>query len=130
MWRLLFLAVLLIEGPAHGREFDPLACRANPERVDACRVVRGRMTIANGNPTFRVWIVGTRRIVGVHGPSLGETERLDILPAAVRAALRADPFGTQVFGDYEICPLTRERPGWMQMVCLASASRLAVQRFE
>ena len=34
---------------------------------------------------------------------------------------------TQIYGDYEVCPLTRERPGWMQMVCIASGSRMVAK---
>ena len=36
-------------------------------------------------------------------------------------------FDRQVFGDFEVCPFTRRRPGIMQMVCIAGASNLTVR---
>jgi hypothetical protein len=32
-----------------------------------------------------------------------------------------------VYGDFEICPFTPERKGYMQMVCVESASHLFVK---
>jgi hypothetical protein len=31
-----------------------------------------------------------------------------------------------VFGDFEVCPLTKDRPGYMQFVCIEAASHLVV----
>lgn len=103
------------------------ACRARPELVGACRTVHGRLFAANGTPSLRIWIVGTRRILGVTDwrPGSGEDP---ILPANVRAALGDRPFDVQVYGDFEVCPFTRERPGWMQFVCVVSGRRLVVRR--
>ena len=32
-----------------------------------------------------------------------------------------------VMGDFEVCPVSRERPGVMRMVCLARASNLTLR---
>lgn len=48
------------------------------------------------------------------------------LPADIRAAL-AEP-GTKVFADYEVCPLTPDRPGEMRHVCLAAATNLMIRK--
>lgn len=40
------------------------------------------------------------------------------------------PMSVSVFGDYEVCPLERERPGWMRAVCIESASRLVATNWE
>jgi hypothetical protein len=32
-----------------------------------------------------------------------------------------------VYGDFEVCPFTRERKGYMQMVCVESASHTFVK---
>lgn len=105
---------------AFGSQVD--ACRTHPELVGACRTVRGRLAPANGIPSIRIWIVGTQRILGLSG---GEDP---VLPANLRAALGDRPFERQVYGDFRVCPLTRQSPGRMQMVCVASAHRLAVRR--
>ncbi len=44
------------------------------------------------------------------------------LPANVRSHLHT--FGDEVYGDFKVCPLTKERKGQMQMVCVQSASKL------
>jgi hypothetical protein len=33
-----------------------------------------------------------------------------------------------IYGDFEVCPFTRERRGAMQFVCIESASHLVVKR--
>jgi hypothetical protein len=38
-------------------------------------------------------------------------------------------FDHSVFGDYEVCPLTREIPGSMTMVCIQSARNLIVTEY-
>ena len=101
----------------------PSRCRSDPELVERCRIVRGRLSVANGTPALRIWIVGTRRILGVSGWGMGETER-ELLPGNVWTALGDRPLDRDVFGDFEVCPFTRQRLGWMQMVCVASARNL------
>jgi hypothetical protein len=40
-----------------------------PEIAASCYWTRGRLGVYNGNPSFRVWRIGTTRIVGIHsGP--------------------------------------------------------------
>lgn len=120
---------LLFSQAAEGRTSPASWCRTAPERVGPCRRVHGRIAAANGNPTFRIWIVGTHRVLGVLGRSWEEDENGDMLPAPVRRALGRNPFLTRVFAEFLVCPLSRERPGWMQYVCIAAAQRLYVQRF-
>jgi hypothetical protein len=35
-----------------------------------------------------------------------------------------------VFGDYEVCPLAKDRPGWMRDVCVESASHLVAAKWD
>lgn len=107
-----------------------LPCRASPDRVGPCRQVHGRISPANGNPTFRIWVVGTYRLLGVLGRDSQETENGAMLPVGVRRAFGDRPFGIQVFADFRVCPLSRERAGWMQFVCVDWARRLHVVRFD
>jgi hypothetical protein len=124
----LVLTLAIVSQPVAAHVPTAAWCVDHPQRVGMCHRVRGRLTAYNGNPTFRIWVVGSNRLLGVMGRDWRETEAGDMLPPHVRSALGSRPFETRVFGDFEICPLTRERPGWMQMVCIASAPRLVASR--
>jgi hypothetical protein len=90
---------------------DPAAAAPAP-----CYGVHGKLFAANGAPTFRIWPIGTRRLLGV--PSSDP----DALPAVLRgdrgASMSSPPEGAavDVYGDFTVCPITRDRPGWMRMV--------------
>lgn len=123
---LVALALLTADGAAAAAA-PRSPCRSHSDLVGRCRTVHGRLSVWNGTPSLRIWIVGTRRILGVSEWRMAEMER-DLLPANVWAAFGDDPPNRQVFGDFDVCPFTRERPGWMQMVCVARAIRLHVVR--
>ena len=93
----------------------------------ACRTVHGRMSLWNGAPTVRIWIVGTRRMLGVRQPN----DSLEDLPPNVRRlwATHGDAamWESELFGDFRVCPLAPDRPGHMQPVRLESASRLVLR---
>jgi hypothetical protein len=90
----------------------------------ACFWVHGRLFAANGAPTFRIWRVGTIRILGVVGAhAAGEPT----LPQNLETALGPDAFQVEVLGDYHVCPLKKEHPGWMRFVRLDGARRLVVR---
>jgi len=76
--------------------------------------VYGRLSYWNGNPAQRIWVIGTRRMLGIRG----DTELPDNL-----AKLLGD-FDTEVYGDFTVCPLTKSQTGVMQIVCVQSANNL------
>jgi hypothetical protein len=90
--------------------------------AEPCRTVRGRMELTNGTPSVRIWIVGTKRILGVHQ----QDEVFDQLPVNIRRAWEGTDgvVGHQLFGDFRVCPLTPSHPGWMQMVRVESGRNL------
>jgi hypothetical protein len=45
-------------------------CQSDPDLVGACFTVHGRLSAFNGNPTFRIWRIGTKRYLGVSGEVL------------------------------------------------------------
>ena len=95
-----------------------VACAGNAELIAACTTIRGRIALTNGAYWAHIWKVGTRRVVGI---------RREIpLPANLRDALggRSD---VVVFGDFVVCPFTRDVRGRMQSVCVESATRLRVE---
>jgi len=90
-------------------------CMGSPRVIDACFSVHGRVIVTNGIP-YRLWVIGTHRVLAP-----------DEVPQTVEDLLEMDGdhlMSVSVFGDYEVCPLEKERPGWMRAVCLESASHL------
>ena len=95
-------------------------CETNYNIVDECYETRGRMQAANGNPSVRIWKVGTKRVLGVRN------ENLEYLPTKVKEAFS---LGVFVFADYRICPLTKEKPRHMQMVCVESMKNIRIEDY-
>jgi hypothetical protein len=98
-----------------------LACSTSPEVVGPCFFVHARLSVANGNPDIRLWPVGSKRILGVW-PINGNPEEA---PGKLQKLLNPDP-DVDIFGDYQVCPLTAAKPGWMQMVCISHAANLNI----
>ena len=93
------------------------ACKTDPDIVDACFTVHGRLDFWNGNPTVRIWRVGTRRILGT---------RDDPLPANLAKEM---DWGVEAWGDFTVCPFTKERPGVMRTVCIESAENVFLKKY-
>ena len=93
------------------------ACANQDPKAGQCRDIRARVTYANGNPPVRIWPVGTTRILGVRDA------QPPLLPEELGRRLSWDH---AVYGDLRVCPLTKERPGHMQIVCVAAARNLSV----
>ncbi len=110
------LLLLLYAAPAA----DAPACKGNPALSGACFTVHGRLRAYNGNPTFRIWPVGTKRLLGVTGVKPGQEP---ILPRDLPCGFDCD-----VFGDFLVCPFTDDKPGVMRRVCVESASNKTVKR--
>jgi hypothetical protein len=85
------------------------------------------MSLWNGTPSVRIWVVGTKRMLGV----VQQDETFDDLPENIRRAwaVHGDTamWRSDLFGDFRVCPVTANRPGRMQMVIVKGATRLLVQ---
>ena len=116
-----------------------------PEIAPMCYWARGRLALYNGNPGWRIWKIGTKRILGIYsGPDSERIDPLDNehpeLPANLDRAYEAEyqrkikakepdaEWPDTVFADFEVCPLEPEHPGWMQSVCIESAKNIFLQR--
>lgn len=88
-----------------------------------CFTVHGRLEVANGTPSVRIWRIGTQDILGV--PDGPPEHELDGVPLNVRRILVANGL-TQVYGNYYVCPITKARQGRMQIVRLERAAITAV----
>lgn len=95
-------------------------CREHPAVKAPCFTVYGRLrTYAGGPPANAIWIVGTRRMLGVSDAQA--LPGFEQLPGNVSALLRP---GTDVLGDFEFCPFTPERTGAMRMGCVQAGRHL------
>ncbi len=128
-------ALLSLTAPARAAEVaaeiggeDPAqACTASPLLVGACFTVHGRLTACTGIPNATIWIVGTKRILGVVDAT-GKPGGDRLLPGRLDTAMfTATPCSKAAFGDFTVCPLTAERPGVMQRVCVAGAAKLVLR---
>lgn len=103
-----------------------IAARAEPHApapAANCFWVHGRLSAANGAPTFRIWRIGTKRVLGVVDAE-GGSDSAAILPDSVRTLVAPDAFKVYVMGDFRVCPLAADRPGHMRMVRVVEARRL------
>jgi hypothetical protein len=122
-----FAAVVLWAGGAPQRPKRKIPCET-PAIAASCYWTHGRLSIYNGNPTFRLWKIGTSRILGIYtGPGYGpfdaglnEEEDLE-LPVNLK---KYDYTKVSVFGDFEVCPLAVQKEGRMQPACIESAKKL------
>jgi hypothetical protein len=118
------VAALLFASTAAAAEEAPPPCKGAPAVVDACFTVHGRLGVYNGIP-IRIWVVGTHHVLGVRDAGGGG---VTVRPEIQSLLSRAEPGATVVYGDYEVCPLSKAHPGWMQFVCIESATHLAARR--
>jgi hypothetical protein len=95
-----------------------VTCKTNPNLAGKCFVVRGRLRAYNGNPTFRIWPVGTSRLLGVTGPHPGEDPTM---PPDLGVT-----FDRDLYAIFEVCPFTPSEPGRMQRVCVEGAKGRSV----
>jgi hypothetical protein len=76
----------------------------------------------NGTPTFRIWIVGTKRLLGVYEIEVGDNPERPLMPESIWGLVGM--MDHEVYADFEVCPLTEEEPHAMQMVCIESAQHV------
>jgi hypothetical protein len=101
-------------------------CRPTSAVRQPCFSVRGRLSVWNGAPTFRLQPTGSKRMLGVAGGD-GDPASPSVLSPALRAAMTPPSPGelSPVTGVFRVCPLAPDRPGRMRPVCIATASRIA-----
>ena len=110
-----------------------ISCKT-PENAASCYWTHGRLNFYNGAPSYRIWKIGTKRILGVYGgaltypPRTDKDSQLPEFPSEIDKVFR--PPDNAVYADFQICPLEPERKGEMQAVCIESASNIAVEGFK
>ena len=116
--------LLLINASTTAVPVQPNAeqCASRADLAGPCFEVRGRLSFWNGTPSARIWRVGTKRMLGVHGDELPPAliEKIDGFDDRNR-------FDTEAWATFRVCPFTRSRPGRMQLVCVESWRGLSLR---
>jgi len=89
----------------------------------------------NGNPSFRLWKIGTNRVLGIYsGPSAnrwGLDSEGPELPANISQAFSRSkldvPYDVWIVADFDVCPLAPEKPETMQPACIESAKNIVAK---
>ena len=105
------------------------------ENANSCYWTHGRLGVGNGTPSYRLWKIGSHRVLGIYsGPSVdryGLDNEGPELPSNVDRSLwdTKDPhFANRIFGDFEVCPLEPEKAGAMQAACIESAKNIVIKK--
>ncbi|MGZ3649295.1 MAG: hypothetical protein ACXU9G_09760, partial [Syntrophales bacterium] len=79
-----------------------------------------------GNPSVRIWPVGTNRILGID-EGLFYLEGHENVPKELVRQLTWD---TVMFADFTVCPFTDDQPGVMRSICVESAENISIRKRE
>lgn len=120
------LVALLVAVPAAAAERAG-GCAASGLLAGPCFIVHGRLTVCNGAPSARIWVIGTPRVLGITDAA-GNPVGNELLPGRLLPRmLSRPPCSEAAFGDFTVCPLSPERPGVMRRVCVAAADNLVLR---
>ena len=125
------LFAVLVYGLATAGEVNKrsIPCKTT-QNAKSCYWTRGRLGMYNGMPAYRLWKVGTNRLLGIYsGPSVdrgGLDNEAPEFPANVQRALDVGKWN-RIYADFEVCPLEKEKPEAMQAACIEYAKNLVVK---
>jgi hypothetical protein len=113
----IWILLLTLAPLACGSDTENAVCRNDSRVVAACYSVHGRISNWNGNPTRRIWVLGTKRIVGLRDGAP--------TPKVLEDSLTS--FDVEGYGDFEFCPFTTQKQGAMQVGCVAKVANYQVK---
>jgi hypothetical protein len=119
--RLILLGLLLIAQLAESAPITT-SCATDSRLVAPCFAVHGRLNSWNGTPTYRIWVLGTKRVLGVSEGRFGPNG-YELLP---REIPQPTSFDTEYFGDFTVCPFEPEQPKKMRLVCVSAVNHLRI----
>ncbi len=125
----LFLAILFVlfglksAVPADDRVMKK-SCKEHPKLSGPCFNVRGRLSFYNGNPSMRIWPVGTNRLLGVSEGRFNLPEYANMPPEIIE---KLGGFDNKLFADFTVCPFENDKPGVMRLICVESAKNIFVR---
>ena len=121
---LLLVAGIVMPSPSAPIKSEEKSCRQHPQLTGKCFTVQGRLSVYNGAPAMRIWKVGTRRMLGISEQRFA-VEGYRNVPETIQNQLNQD---VEIFGDFLVCPFTRQKAGEMQMVCVEEGKNLKVKK--
>ena len=110
--------------PSAAIKSEEKSCRQHPQLTGKCFTVQGRLSVYNGAPAMRIWKVGTKRMLGISEQRFA-VEGYRNVPETIQNQLNQD---VEIFGDFLVCPFTRQKAGEMQMVCVEEGKNLKVKK--
>ena len=111
-------AGLPLTGPISATRAPYWSCNEKP--IAACVKRHGRLSSQNGI-AYKIWIVGTTRVVAL------ANDPTDFPPQVQSYLDMTSPDQSDIFGDFDICPVEPDVPGQMRRVCVSGAEKLVVQ---
>jgi len=102
-------------------DLEGAECKGNKRVVGQCFSFHGRLACYNGNPTARIWRIGTHRILGIHD------DENPIVPTNISRFVN---FDNQIYADFLVCPFDEEKSGRMQIVCVESATNVVIEHYD
>jgi len=97
--------------------------------AESCYTIRGRLAMYNGNPTLRIWVVGTHRVLAVNFHGVNGVLSYDLPDTLVRLLTSWEEetaWHKRIFGNFTVCPLEKYRSGWMQAVSVNAVSNINI----
>jgi len=120
MIRVVFLFLILLSVTQYVTAQEAVDERRN-EPVGKSFRIHGRLSVYNGNPSCRIWIVGTNRILGIR-----EIEEKSLIPPGLLQILKEDINDRLIYADFVVTPLTQYKEGVMEIVRVESAENVVI----
>lgn len=117
--------MLIFFAPLNVMADEKQSCKEHPDIKGACFDIRGRMGFYNGNPSARIWVIGTKRILGISEGRFYNEQYANV-PSSL---LKQLSWGKAMYADFTICPFTKEKPGVMQYVCIENAKNISIRKW-
>jgi hypothetical protein len=95
-----FLILFLAATSRSDEKLNKKSCKEHPMLSGPCFKVRGRMSFYNGEPSARIWPLGTKRMLGI---SEGRFCLEDYANAPTEL-MRQLTWETAMFADFTVCP--------------------------
>lgn len=102
---------------------DCKPCRKHPGVIGPAFKIHGVLSYWNGNPSVRIWKVGTKKIYGVSEQRFYK-EGYYNLPQW----LPTIGFDEKITGDFVLYPFTKEKTGVMRLVCIDTVYNMKVRK--
>ena len=119
-----FFLILIFAATCSSEEaINKKSCKEHPMLSGPCFKVRGRMSFYNGNPTVRIWLPGTKRMLGISQGRFYLQDYVNVPEELVRRL----SWETAMFANFTVCPFTDDRPGEMRMICVESAENISIK---